>query len=220
MVTAALQEVAKPEKSGDETQTRLERAEAIVNKYVKIAAGAGLVPVPIWDIAAVFGSHLALVKDLAEVYGASFSEGRAKSIVSSLVGGVGAPVLGHSVVGSLVKAIPGVGTIGGVAAVPALAAASAYATGKVFTAHFEAGGSLASFDPDALGDFYREKFHEGKEATKNAFKKASDNQADARVSKSAPAAADEKPKPARNTPAKTASSGTKTAGAKSKGGKS
>ncbi len=38
--------------------------------------------------------------------------------------------------------------------VPTFAAASTYAVGKIFVQHFESGGTVLSFNPDKVRDYY------------------------------------------------------------------
>ena len=66
MAKVAVQSVVEPDQDVGADQSSHEKAEVIIRKYVKIAAGAGLVPVPVWDIAAIFGVHVALVKELGQ----------------------------------------------------------------------------------------------------------------------------------------------------------
>ena len=137
-------------------------AEAIVNKYIPWAMGAGLVPVPLVDIAAVTGIQIKMLGEIAKTYGIPFSENSGKAVIGSLVGGVGAFSIAGGTVGSLVKAIPGFGTIIGAATLPVIAGASTYAIGKVFVQHFESGGTFLSFDSLEGKKVFSEKFAEGK----------------------------------------------------------
>ena len=141
--------------------SKLEEASKIIDKHVKLSIGAGIIPVPVLDVVSIFSSHYVLLKELATLYGVSVSESKSKQVMTSLLGAVGAPFLGRGIVGSLIKGIPGFGSVAGAVTVSALAGASAYATGKVFSQHFEAGGTLQDFNPSDIGTFYKEKFEEG-----------------------------------------------------------
>ena len=77
-----------------------EGASKITNRYVLWAMGAGLVPIPIVDFAAIVGVQLKMLSSLAKYYGVDFSEERGKSVVSSLVGSVAADSLAYGSVGS------------------------------------------------------------------------------------------------------------------------
>jgi uncharacterized protein (DUF697 family) len=48
-------------------------AKNIVSKYTLYAAGAGLVPIPMLDLAALAAVNLAMIQDITKHYGADFS---------------------------------------------------------------------------------------------------------------------------------------------------
>ena len=84
--------------------------------FVLWSGAAGLIPVPIVDVAAVGGVQLLMLRRLSEIYGVPFSDNRGKSIIASLAGSVIPASTATSsaiTVGSLVKSVPVVGwTIG------------------------------------------------------------------------------------------------------------
>src|ERR1700754_479907 len=120
----------------------MEEREAQANEQVKkhayVAAGLGLIPIPLLDLAAISATQLKLVKTLADHYDVPFSENRGKALIGALAGGA-APGLAAGTTRSLLKFIPGVGGLLGMVTTPALAGASTYAVGKVFIQHFESG---------------------------------------------------------------------------------
>nr|BAL55268.1 hypothetical conserved protein [uncultured Bacteroidetes bacterium] len=137
--------------------TRALQAEKLIREHMVVAMGAGLVPLPFADFATATLVQLSLVRKLAELYGVSFSGGVARGLITALVGGVA--VRGGA---SLTKFIPGVGWMLGGLAASVLAAASTYAVGKVFQAHFAQGGTLSDFSPAAARKAYEAAFREGK----------------------------------------------------------
>jgi len=141
-------------------------AIAVVNKYIPWSMGAGFVPVPLADVAAITGVQLKMLAEISKIYGVEFSENRGKSIVLSLVGGIGSLSLAAGLFGSLIKVLPGVGTLVGAATLPVVAGGITYATGKIFIQHFESGGTFLNFDSLAAKQAFIEKYEEGKkEAT-------------------------------------------------------
>ena len=56
---------------------------------------------------------------------------------------------------SLLKLLPGFGYLAGNAALSTLAGGVTYATGKVFLDHFEAGGTLVDYCPEAFRRQFR-----------------------------------------------------------------
>ena len=137
------------------------RAEAIIKKYMYLSMGAGLIPLPVIDMAAVLGLQLRMVARLAQEYKQDFSRDKGKAFIASLVGG-SVPAAGGPAVGSLIKRVPIIGQTVGVLAMPALAGASTYAVGKVFAQHFASGGTFLTFNPAAVDKHYEEHFATGK----------------------------------------------------------
>jgi len=129
----------------------------LVNSYMGWSAGAGLVPIPVVDLAAISGVQLKMIHSLTKLYGIPFSREAAKSILAALVGGGGSLVLAAPA-SSMLKFIPVVGYVAGALTQPALAAASTYALGKVFIQHFETGGNLLNFSAADLRQYYAEQF--------------------------------------------------------------
>jgi len=138
--------------------TREVHAQTIVKNHMLVTLGAGLVPVPLVDIALVSGIQLKMLHSLAELYEQEFNKELGKSVIGALLGGV----LPVQATGSVAKLIPGVGTISGMISMSALSSATTYALGKVFIQHFESGGTLLSFDVEAMRGYFLETLEEGK----------------------------------------------------------
>ncbi len=142
-----------------------EKADSIIKTHVMFATGAGLIPLPIVDLFGVTAVQLDMIKQLAELYGTEFNKEAGKSII----GAIGGSVLAR-LGASAIKAIPGVGTFIGELAMGATSAASTYAIGKVFKAHFEGGGTFDDFDTEQAKKLFKEKMEEGKEYVKRLYK--------------------------------------------------
>lgn len=136
-------------------------AQHIAKNGVIGAMAVALVPVPAFDMAAVMAINLKMLHALGEHYGVPFSENVAKSTVLSLASGV-APVACIMGLSSVLKLIPGIGTVAGTAGTSVLAGAFTYAVGKVFIQHFESGGTFVDFDPASVRDVFRRAVDEGK----------------------------------------------------------
>ena len=65
---------------------RDELASHLVDRLSLWSGAAGLIPVPLVDMAAVGGVQLHMLRRLSQIYGVPFSENRGKSILTSLVG--------------------------------------------------------------------------------------------------------------------------------------
>jgi uncharacterized protein (DUF697 family) len=142
---------------------RDQQAMALVSSYVPWAASAGMIPVPTVDLAALLGLQLRMLAKLAKLYEVPFLENGVKSTVSAMLGTVLASSAGASL-GSLIKAVPVVGTYIGFAAAPGAFAAATYAIGRVFVTHFEAGGTFLNFDPKKTRDYFTAEFEKAKAA--------------------------------------------------------
>jgi uncharacterized protein (DUF697 family) len=127
----------------------------LVREHMIAAFAAGLVPFPIVDIAIMSAVQLNLVRKLAGVYGVPFFANAGKGILGALAGGTLSAYAGPVIAG-IVKGIPVAGTTLGIISMPILSAASTYAVGRLFIAHFESGGTLLTFDTNkATGAFRR-----------------------------------------------------------------
>jgi uncharacterized protein (DUF697 family) len=118
---------------------RREVAQLIVSRYARYAAGAGLVPVPLVDLAAIGGVQVAMLGALAAQYDVPFSRERGKTIIAALVGGLMPSLAGHQV-------LKLVGPLVGILSVSGFAMASTQAVGTLFVSHFESGGTLQDLD--------------------------------------------------------------------------
>jgi uncharacterized protein (DUF697 family) len=144
------------------------RSEAIIKKYAYLSMGAGLIPIPVLDMAAVLGLQLRMVAVLAKEYKEDyFSHDKGKAFIASLVGS-SVPATGGPAIASLLKRVPVIGQTVGVLAMPALAGASTYAVGKVFAQHFASGGTFLTFNPDKVLKHYEQHLSNAKTALAKA----------------------------------------------------
>ncbi|MGF1529333.1 MAG: YcjF family protein [Candidatus Competibacterales bacterium] len=153
-------------------EERTERGNAIVQRYTLGAILPGLIPLPVVDLAALSALQLGLLAHLAKVYEVKFQHNVGKSLLSALIGG-GVSMGAAPGLASLVKLIPGVGTVAGGISVATLGAATTYAVGKVFQMHFEAGGNFLNFDPEKMRAYFAEQVEEGKQVVSDMQNKHS-----------------------------------------------
>lgn len=143
----------------DSKTERSKHADSVIRNHMIWSMGMSIVvPIPVADIIAVSAVQLDMIRQLCKVYEKDFSESQGKAIVTSLT----SSTLARAGARSLVKLIPGIGTIIGGVAVSILNGASTYAIGEVFKKHFESGGTILDFDTERLSKLYREKFEKGK----------------------------------------------------------
>ena len=137
------------------------QVQNIVNMHIIAGMALGLLPLPIVDVAALTGVQLNLLRSLCKHYGIEFDEQQGKAFIHSLVSGA-APVAAVVGLSSVLKIIPGIGTIGGGIGMTISSGVSTYATGQVFISHFNAGGTLQDFEAGHWTAYFKEKLEEGK----------------------------------------------------------
>ena len=153
-------QVAQDETTSDDgvlARERSERADRIIRTHTLWGMGAGLIPVPMFDVLAVSAIQIDMLKQLAEAYDSDFTENLGKTFVTALTGGTFARFGA-----SLIKAVPGVGTLVGGASMSVLSGASTYAVGQVAKRHYETGGNLIDIDLDSARKTYDEALESGK----------------------------------------------------------
>ena len=135
-------------------ETREEMASKLVDRFALWSGVAGLIPVPLVDVATVGGLQIQMVRRISQIYDVEFSESRGSALIASLAGsripatsGIGAA--------SMLKAVPIIGTIAGGFVMPVLSAGATYAIGKAFIQHFATGGTLLDFNPPDYREFIR-----------------------------------------------------------------
>jgi uncharacterized protein (DUF697 family) len=139
-----------------------QKALKTVKNYMWWSMGAGLIPVPWVDLAAVAGVQLKVLAEISKIYDVPFQENRGKAAISSLVGFVLPHAMAFGAVGSLLKAIPVVGVLAGSPAMALFCGAYTWALGNVFIQHFESGGTFLNFKPEEVKEHFKAQFEEGR----------------------------------------------------------
>lgn len=133
-----------------------------IRRHIAVASAIGLLPIPLFDMAALIAVQMNLIRKIAKAYEVPFTKNKVRTIVTSLVSAV-LPTALTPTVASISKTIPLVGQTAGAVTMPVLAGAATYATGRVFVLHFESGGTFLNFDIDKVKQQYAEMFKKGKE---------------------------------------------------------
>lgn len=147
-------------------QGRHDAAQSIVKTHMIAGTSMALLPVPIFDLAALTGTQMSLLKSLSTHYGVSFDEQRSKVLLTSLISGA-VPLLTVIGLSSFAKLIPGIGSIGGGISMTVLTGALVYATGQVFIRHFEQGGTLENFQSKYWKNVFTQQLEAKKVSIKN-----------------------------------------------------
>ncbi|MEM8584459.1 MAG: DUF697 domain-containing protein [Bacteroidota bacterium] len=138
-------------------------ADTVIRNHVIWSMGASyVIPLPVADVFAVSALQLDMIRSLCKVYGLDFAESQGKAIVSSLT----TSTMARAGARSLIKLVPGVGTVIGGITVAVVNGASTYALGQVFKKHFSTGGTILDFDTERLRKVYHEQFEKGKSIAK------------------------------------------------------
>jgi uncharacterized protein (DUF697 family) len=147
-----------------------ELADQLIREHTLLSMGSGMIPILGLDILANTAIQVDLTRKLCKLYHLKFEEAQVKSILNALTGSTFARI---SAMGtkSLLKLIPGVGTMVGGLVVGLYAGASTYASGEVFKMHIENGGTLADLDAESMRKYYQAKMEEGMELVKKWRKK-------------------------------------------------
>jgi len=138
----------------DSPEGRRAAARKLVKRFSLWSGVAGLLPVPVVDLAAVTGVQIQMLRRLSQLYGVPFSENRGKAIVAGLAG-TAVPASSSLGAASLLKAVPLLGMTVAALTMPALSVGATYAIGMAFIQHFESGGTLLDFEPPDYYEFIK-----------------------------------------------------------------
>ncbi|MDP0501496.1 MAG: DUF697 domain-containing protein [Verrucomicrobiota bacterium JB022] len=139
-------------------------AEAIINRYTAFAAGGGVIPLPLVDLAVISGVQVKMLVELCKAYGVDHNEKTAEIALGSVVGALGIFPLLQRFLASGFKVIPGVGQLLSLTAGPAAAAGITYGVGRVFAEHFANGGNLLNIDLSKAKSTFNKFYERGKQA--------------------------------------------------------
>lgn len=161
--------------TAEELEERRHHASQIVRRKSAWGFGAGCIPIPFVDMATVTGVQLSMINQLSQLYGVPFSEHPAKNIVAALLGSIVPNQLAWGVVGSSIKALPGVGPALALFTMPGFSSAVTYAIGRIYIQHLEAGGNLLNFDAEKMREHFRAEFEAAQ--SKNTGRKSAGSKA-------------------------------------------
>jgi len=142
------------------TRLRSQQADGVIKEHVIGALGLGLFPVPVLDVVGISVIQLRMLRGLCGLYGVPYSLQLARVAVGLVLGAL-LPVKATVLVASLLKLIPGFGSLIAGSTSSVTAGAIVYASGRIFVTHFEQGGNLVDFDIAQVSPDLREQFVEG-----------------------------------------------------------
>lgn len=113
-------------------ELKKERAQAVVAMSAAAAALTGAIPIPFSDAAALVPEQIAMLAKITAVFGIPIEKGTITAIVSSTIATAGTTLLGKTIVASLIKFIPGAGSVAGSIISASTAAALTAALGEAY----------------------------------------------------------------------------------------
>lgn len=134
------------------------QADRVIDNHILWSMGAGALPIPIVDVAAVTAIQLNMLKELCLIFDVDYSESFGKNLIKSIVG-AGVAKVGASAV----KTIPVVGSLLGGVPMVVLSGTSTYALGQVFKSQLQVNTVLSKFDLDNAKKMYKDAFDKGKD---------------------------------------------------------
>jgi uncharacterized protein (DUF697 family) len=150
-----------------------DKAQIIVKNYTLSSLTAAVVPIPLVDLGILTSMQLKMLYDLSCLYEVEFSPKIANAAIAPLITSV-LPIVTTPLLASIVKFIPGVGQISGVATMLVLSGAATHALGMVFIRHFEQGGDFTNFDAQIVKQYFSEEFEKGKQVATELKQKSQD----------------------------------------------
>jgi len=145
---------------------RKDSSDLIIKNHMIWSMGAGFIPIPLLDFAAISYIQLDMIRQLAKIYEVDFKESEGKAIITSLTT-AGLAKAGAS---RAIKFIPIIGSYLGGVTTAVLSGASTYGIGYAFKKHFETGGTFLDVDLNSLKKMYTDKFEKGKDIAEDFSK--------------------------------------------------
>jgi uncharacterized protein (DUF697 family) len=142
-----------------ETKARIQ--EIIKNRSL-LAAGFGILPIPVFNFVSVTAIQLAMVQSISKLYNIDVKKSWIKNIIASVLGGLATTGLSGVAIRGLGTA-PLVGTSLAVFSTPVLNGLTTYAIGYMFVRYFESPDGFLKTNVKALGGWFKEGFKEGRE---------------------------------------------------------
>jgi len=111
---------------------KVQKAQIAVASASSVAAATGAIPIPVADAFLLVPNQIAMLGSITAIFGLSIEKSALAAIVTATLGTTGATIGGKTAVTSLLKLIPGAGTIIGGAISGAVAAAITAALGEAY----------------------------------------------------------------------------------------
>ncbi len=113
------------------------QSHAIVLTAAASAAGIAAIPIPFSDAIGIVPIQIGMLAGISATFGLSIDESFLTTIVGSIVAGAGGTLAGRAIVSSLLKFIPGIGSVAGGVLAATTAAMLTTAFGEAYIAALE-----------------------------------------------------------------------------------
>ena len=130
-------------------------AKHTVKSWSIWASAAGLIPVPVFDFAAISSLQVKMIYDLCKIYDIPYKKETVKSLLGGLAGGALTVVASSYLSTRLFRWMPYAGPVLSVVIQPSLAFTSTFTLGHIFIRRFESGQSLAGLTAESLKSAYQ-----------------------------------------------------------------
>lgn len=110
-----------------------EEAAAIICKTLPLVVGAAVVPIPVADAAMLVPIQFTMLAQITSLYGIPLSKKQMIGIAGPMLGVTATTLAGKTIVSSLLKMVPGVGSVAGAVISSGTAVILTYALGKTYT---------------------------------------------------------------------------------------
>ena len=141
--------------------TRAKIKEIIKNRSL-LAAGVGLVPVPLFNLVSATVIQIAMIQSITRLCNVEVKKSWVRNIITSVLGGFTTTGLSQ-LAGGWLGAAPVVGNSLAVISAPAVNGLTTYAVGYMFLRYFESEDGFVKTNFKALGNWFKEGFKEGRE---------------------------------------------------------
>ncbi|WP_121021895.1 YcjF family protein [Helicobacter vulpis] len=116
---------------------RKEEAHNTILGYSTAAAAIGATPIPFSDFALLLPTQMAMIIHISKIYDLEVSEENAQTLVATFASVLGTGLVARACAGSLLKLIPGVGSLAGGAINATLAGSVTGLIGKAYIAYLD-----------------------------------------------------------------------------------
>jgi uncharacterized protein (DUF697 family) len=144
------------------------RVERTIKKHSFLAAGLGVVPIPVFNLLSVTVIQINMVQTITRIYNVEEKKSWIKNVIASVLGGLSATDIGCLAMGKL-KFFPMIGSSLAAFSSPALNGFSTYAIGYMFARYYQSPDGFLKANAKALTEWFKEGFKEGREKLGNAI---------------------------------------------------